>query len=74
MRYIIINIYKCYNIFRKGEFMDFELLREDLMNYFGTAGMMGEVIAAESASDEELIKIAKMWNLKVDIYLPKGNE
>ena len=53
--------------------MDFELLREDLMNYFGTAGMMSEVIAAQSATDEELIKIASMWDFKIDIYLPKGN-
>ncbi|MDV3428425.1 MAG: hypothetical protein LIR50_15625 [Bacillota bacterium] len=54
--------------------MDFELLREDLMNYFGTAGMMGEVIAAQNASDEELMKIASMWGFRIDIYLPKGDE
>ena len=54
--------------------MDFELLREDLMNYFGTAGMMEEVIAAQNASDEELIKIAYMWDFKIDIYLPKGDK
>ncbi|MFA6939999.1 MAG: hypothetical protein WCQ54_03335 [Clostridiaceae bacterium] len=51
--------------------MDFELLREDLMNYFGTAGMMEEVIAAQNASDEELIKIAYMWDFKIDIYLQR---
>lgn len=54
--------------------MDFELLREDLMNYFGTEAMIGEVIAAQNASDEELIKIASRWDFKIDIYLQKGDK
>lgn len=48
--------------------MDYKSLRKDLINYFGTAGMMGEVISAESASNDELIRIAKRWNFDLDRY------
>lgn len=48
--------------------MDYGSLRKDLINYFGTGGMMGEVISAESASDEELIRIAERWDFDVDKY------
>ena len=56
--------------------IDIERLREDLINYFGTAlsynpiAMM-DLIKVENASDDEIIKIAKKNNFDLNKYIIK---
>ncbi len=54
--------------------IDYEALREDLINYFGTAMVTGipmataDLIEVEQASNEELIKIAKRNGIDLQKY------
>ena len=53
--------------------IDIERLREDLINYFGTAMMkfpmaMMDLSRVENASDEELIMIAQKCNFNLSKY------
>ena len=59
--------------------IDYEQLRNDLIDYYGTA-MTGpfpmavmEVTRVEKASDEELIKIAKKEHFSLDKYQEKDD-
>ena len=55
--------------------IDYESLRQDLMNYFGTAiasGMPQAVIdltRVENANDEELLNIARENNININNYI-----
>ena len=59
--------------------IDIERLREDLINYFGTAlsynpiAMM-DLIKVENASDVEIIKIAENNNFDLNQYIIKYNK
>ena len=54
---------------------DYEKLRNDLLDYFGTATFnvsymaMGELIKVEQASEDELIQLAIANNFDLDKYL-----
>lgn len=59
--------------------IDIERLREDLINYFGTASSynpiaMMDLIKVENASDDEIIKIAKKNNFDLKQYIIKYNQ
>ena len=57
--------------------LDYERLRNDLMNYYGTAMMSGFPMAVidlskiQNASDEELIKIANDNKIDLEDYVIK---
>lgn len=53
---------------------DYEKLRRDLIDYYGTASeyyhvAIIDVIVVESASDEELISIAQRENFNLNNYI-----
>ncbi len=54
--------------------VDYEKLREDLINYFGTAMTSGipmataDLIEVEKATDEELIRIARRNGINLNNY------
>ncbi len=60
--------------------MDIEALKEDLIDYYGTAMMSGFPMAVmdlseiENASDSELISIAKKAGFDLNNYSIKGYE
>ena len=54
--------------------IDYEKLRKDLMNYFGTAMNFNhmaimDLSRVESASDDELVEIAKRNNFDLNKYI-----
>ena len=55
--------------------IDIEILRKDLMNYYGTAILNSSPLAIielskiETASDEELIQIAQNNNIDLNKYI-----
>ncbi len=54
--------------------IDYERLREDVMDFIGTAMAafapmaMIDVIAAQKASNEELLQIAKRYDFDIGLY------
>ena len=58
--------------------LDIESLREDLINYYGTATSfypvaIMDVIKVEKATDEELIQIAIKNNIDLNNYIIDNN-
>lgn len=57
--------------------IDIERLRNDLINYFGTAYTVGfgmavvDVVKVQRATDEELIDIANECNINLEKYIIK---
>lgn len=59
--------------------IDIERLREDLINYFGTASFynpiaMMDLVNVESASDKEVIQIAIQNGFDLDRYIKSENK
>ena len=58
--------------------LDIERLRNDLMNYFGTAMFSGfsmaiiELLKIENATDEEILEIAQNNNFDLGNYINEG--
>lgn len=54
--------------------IDYERLREDIIDYYGTAafsgniGAMGDMEKAERASNQELLKMAKECGININKY------
>jgi hypothetical protein len=48
--------------------IDYKKLRKDLLNKVGTSGIMLLVIVVESASEKELLRMAKEYNLNITDY------
>lgn len=48
--------------------IDYEQLREDLLNIVGTSGFMPAIVEIDSASKEKLLKLADQYGLDVEDY------
>lgn len=48
---------------------DYKKLKKDLLKKVGTSGIMPLVVTVDSASEEELLKLAEEYNLDISDYL-----
>ncbi|WP_271813656.1 hypothetical protein [Clostridium beijerinckii] len=49
--------------------IDYKKLKKDLLNKVGSSGIMPLIISVDSASDKELIRLAKENNLDISDYI-----
>lgn len=49
--------------------IDYKKLKKDLLNMVGTSGIMPLVVTVESASETDLLKLAKTYNLNISDYI-----
>lgn len=49
--------------------IDFKKLKKDLLNEAGPSGMMGLIVSVDSATEKELLKMAKEFKLDLSNYM-----
>jgi hypothetical protein len=49
--------------------IDYKKLKKDLLNKVGASGIMPLIVSVDSASDKELLKLAKEYNLDISDYI-----
>jgi hypothetical protein len=49
--------------------IDYKKLKKDLLNKVGTSGIMPLVVSVDSASEGELLRLAKKYNLNISDYI-----
>ncbi len=49
--------------------IDFKKLRKDLLSKVGPSGIMPLIISVERADEEELVRMAKEYNLDITDYM-----
>ena len=48
--------------------MNYKKLKEDLLNKIGTSRIMSLIVTEDSASEKELLRLAKKYNLNISDY------
>jgi serine kinase of HPr protein (carbohydrate metabolism regulator) len=56
------------NISRRVNNMNYKKLKEDLLNKIGTSRIMSLIVTEDSASEKELLRLAKKYNLNISDY------
>jgi hypothetical protein len=51
------------------EKIDYKKLKKDLLNKVGVSGIIPLIVSIDSASDKELLKLAKEYNLDISDYI-----
>lgn len=49
--------------------LDLKKLKKDLLNKVGPSGMMGLIVSVDSATEKELVKLAKEFKLDISNYI-----
>ncbi len=49
--------------------IDYKKLKKDLLNKVGASGIMPLIVSVDSASDKELLRFAKEYNLDISDYM-----
>ncbi|MVX66480.1 hypothetical protein GKZ28_22655 [Clostridium chromiireducens] len=51
------------------EKIDYKKLKKDLLNKVGSSGIMPLIVSIDSASEKELLELAKEYNLNISDYI-----
>jgi len=49
--------------------IDYKKLKKDLLKKVGTSGIMALVVTVDSASEEEILRLAEEYNLNISDYI-----
>jgi hypothetical protein len=49
--------------------IDYKKLKKDLLNKVGASGIMPLIISIDSASEKDLLRLAKEYNLDISDYI-----
>ena len=49
--------------------LDYKKLKKDLLNKVGPSGIMALVVAVDTASEKELLRMAKEYNINISDYV-----
>ena len=49
--------------------IDYKKLKKDLLKKVGPSGIMGLIVSVDSASEEELLRLAEEYNLNISDYI-----
>lgn len=49
--------------------IDYKKLKKDLLNKVGSSGIMPLIISVDSASEKELLRLAKEYDLDISNYM-----